>query len=111
MVEFKSKHHTADEISKLVTAALEASGLPKDAVFRAVHDAAKNMVNGVRDADINGLLCTAHQLQRCVVQGMAKTQTLAEKLKKVKVRVIDGVPPCTVPYLAPSKPRVSVAPY
>jgi hypothetical protein len=86
VVEFKSKHHTTDQIAALVRDALATAGLPHHAIFRAVHDAARNMIAGVRAADLNSVLCTAHQLQRTIVGAMAKAENLNDHLGRVKVR-------------------------
>lgn len=82
--EFKSAHHTAGEIKTLLTNTISDSHLRQESVFRAVHDAASNMKKGVGDANIDSLYCTAHQLQRVIVNSMAKVPALTACLRTVK---------------------------
>jgi len=85
VIESKSKHHTAAQITSLINQALADADMPKFAVFRAVHDAANNMIAGVRDADLDTILCVAHQIQRCIVMTLSKVPDMSESLKRVKV--------------------------
>eukprot|EP00952_Eustigmatos_sp_NYUAD-ZCMA_P012961 51772-Eustigmatos_ZCMA.PRE.1 len=87
VIEFKSKNHTADQITALIDQALADAEMPKSGVFRAVHDAANNMIAGVRGSDLDSILCIAHQIQRCIVGSLSKVPDMSESLKRVKAFV------------------------
>jgi hypothetical protein len=71
--------HTGDHIRNTIVDKLKSLGLDNKVKF-AITDNGSNMVKAIREW--NGIPCSAHTLQLCVIRGLKKIKLVKEKFNK-----------------------------